>query len=616
MQPFPFHAAPRAYASNPNQTPLSNSNQTYSCSYCHTFSMELHRTSALLIIPQAAAAASSASPAAPDSSTALPALNANHSHDITPAPQSPANPPAPLPRNSATASNDGAAAASAAAEATGSPPTTSKTAEAKVSNASSEPNASSALEALPPAFLDSLRGAAGLAADVAAIKAVVGDAAALAAHAVFTQPQLDDIAAIRHSAVLQLFYETMCQSLQSMIHIAAAFKTGSVQLDKNSSFSGRLGQLSQHYDGAVEAAGKAAAKVTDFASHAGAFEDAAHAVAKLLDGAAAIAEGIPIASVVIKCISFTVNQWTEKKFDVRMKRLIERLFPDLSPTKWTFVAEEVSRRVTVVFADDVEALHSGTEEQRGRVKNWFRNKCAEYGLAHLTTKADDAVVMMALQRVEGVIQLALGGDVPPRLDYTELAHFLVDKLAPRAAASVVSAAAATPASPSAGRSSSPPPVALHDAASHSEVEELRRELEEQKERDKMREERDKKREEELAALRKQVKKMAQKDQDHDSSGSGGGLVLASSKSEVNAETVKTAAAHAVRPLQQQQIRTQQQVAELSAFIASHGDPVLKDRLEDLNTAAVPVMKKHDGVTGWQERYIAVQLTLTPYFGFV
>ena len=581
--------------------------------------------------------ASSAYSPVPDSSTSHPALNVSDFDDFTRALRSRANAPAALSDTSSTTSNDAAVVKAAAsslfgddddndyhlggrakpaapsklspAAATRSPPTTSKTTEAKVTDASSEPNASSALEALPPAFLDSLRGAAGLAADVAAIKAVVGDAAALAAHAVFTQPQLDDIAAIRHSAVLQLFYETMCQSLQSMIHIAAAFKTGSVQLDKNSSFSGRLGQLSQHYDGAVEAAGKAAAKVTDFASHAGAFEGAAHAVAKLLDGAAAVAEGIPIASVVIKCISFTVNKWTEKKFDVRMKRLIERLFPDLSPTKWTFVAEEVSRRVTVVFADDVEALHSGTEDKRGRVKNWFRNKCAEYGLAHLTTKADDAVVMMALQRVEGVIQLALGGDVPPRLDYTELAHHLVDKLAPRAAASVVSAAAATPASPSAGRSSSPPPVALHDAASHSEVEELRRELEEQKERDKMREE-------EVAALRKQVKMMAQKDQDHDSSGSGGGLVLASSKSEVNAETVKTAAAHAVRPLQQQQIRTQQQVEELSAFIASHGDPVLKDRLEDLNTAAVPVMKKHDGVMGWQERYIAVQRTFTPYFGFI
>ena len=154
---------------------------------------------------------------------------------------------------------------------------------------------------------------------------------------------------------------------------------------------------------------------------------------KLLDGAAVVAEDIPIASVVIKCISFTVNQWTEKKFDVRMNRLIERLFPGLSPTKWTFVAEEVSRRVTVVFADDVEALHSGTEDKRSRVKNWFRNKCAEYGLAHLTTNADDAVVMMALQLALVVTC------VPPRLDYTELAHFLVGKPAPRAAASVVSA---------------------------------------------------------------------------------------------------------------------------------------------------------------------------------
>jgi hypothetical protein len=49
------------------------------------------------------------------------------------------------------------------------------------------------------------------------LRCLVGDAAALAAHAVFTRPQLDDIAAIRNSAVLQLFYETMCQSLHSMI---------------------------------------------------------------------------------------------------------------------------------------------------------------------------------------------------------------------------------------------------------------------------------------------------------------------------------------------------------------------------------------------------------------
>ena len=146
-------------------------------------------------------------------------------------------------------------------------------------------------------------------------------------------------------------------------------------------------------------------------------------------------------------------------------------------------------------------------------------------------------------------------------------------------------------------------MALHDAASHSEVEQLRKELEEQKERDILREQ---KREQELAAMRKQMQKLSAQDKDNDASGSGGGLVLASSKSEVNAETVNTAAAQAVRPVQQQVVRMEHQVQELTAFIMSHSDPVLKSHLEDLNNAAVPVMKKHDGVLGWQDRYMAVR----------
>lgn len=82
-----------------------------------------------------------------------------------------------------------------------------------------------------------------------------------------------------------------------------------------------------------------------------------------------------------------------------------------------------------------------------------------------------AAVTTALPRAGVVIQLAPGGDVLPRLDYTELADFVVGELAPRAAASVVAAAADTPAWP-------PPTVALHEAASHSEVEKLRQQLEE------------------------------------------------------------------------------------------------------------------------------------------
>ena len=152
-------------------------------------------------------------------------------------------------------------------------------------------------------------------------------------------------------------------------------------------------------------------------------------------------------------------------------------------------------------------------------------------------------------------------------------------------------------------------MALHDAASHSEVEQLRKELEEQKQHFEEQKEREQKREQELAAMRKQMQKLSAQDKDSDASGSGGGLVLASSKSEVSAETVNTAAAQAVRPVQQQVVRMEHQVQEqreLLAYIMSHSDPVLKSHLEDLNNAAVPVMKKHDGVLGWQDRYMAVR----------
>jgi hypothetical protein len=393
-----------------------------------------------------------------------------------------------------------------------------------------------------------------------------------------------------------------------MMHVATAFKTGSVQLDKNSGFSGTLGKVSDHYDDVVDVAGKAAGKGRDLAAHAGAFEGAANTIAKVLDGAASLADGIPVASFVLKGVSFIVNQVQGLKFDARMNRMIQSLFPDLSPTKWTSVVEQVARRVTVTCASDIEALYSGTEDDRGRVKNWFRSKCSEYGLATLTSKADDAVVMMALQKVEAVSQLALGQTVPSDLDEEGLADFIVEKLAPSASFPSAAASAAAPApapaphsTTSSGRSSSPPPSALHDAASHSEVEQLRKELEEQKEREK-------KREQELAAMRKQMQKLSAQDKDKDASGSGGGLVLASSKSEVNADAVNTAAAQAVRPVQQQVVRMQHHVQELTAFITSHSDPVLKSHLENLNNAAVPVMKKHRDILGnrWHDRFIAVR----------
>jgi hypothetical protein len=278
----------------------------------------------------------------------------------------------------------------------------------------------------------------------------------------------------------------------------------------------------------------------------------------------------------------------------------------------------------VACAADIETLYQSTADDRGPIKNWFRGKCAEYGLATLTSKAEDSVVMAALQKVEAVTVLALNKRVPEGLEGKKLAEFIVGCIAPSvsSASTVASTAAIAHAgsshpTPSPGRSSPPPPVSLHDTASHSEVEQLRRKLEEQEVLNKKlaqaqaeQEEREKRREQELTALHKQVQKLAPQDKEKDEAGGGGGLVLASSRSEVNAETVNTAAAQAVRPVQQQVVRVQHQLQEMTDimtdFIASHSDPVLKSYLEDLNDAAVGVMKKHDDVLGWQVRYMAVR----------
>jgi hypothetical protein len=542
-------------------------------------------------------------------------------------------------------------------------PADKTTAEAKAAGVTLQSNDGTSLQSVTPGLIDSLRGTAGLAADVSSIKQVLGGAVSLAAHAKVTQQQLNDKSIIQGRPELQLFYGAVCQGLQCMLHIATAFKTGSVQLDKNSSVGGYLGQVSDHYDDAVDAVSKAASCASDLAARAGSFEGAANAVASVLDKVAEIADGIPVASFVLKGLSFIVNQVQGLKFDARMNRLIKSLFPDLSPLAWTYVVEEVARRVTVLSAADIQALHSGTEDGRGRVKNWFRSKCSEYGLVTLTSKAEDAVVMMALQKVDCVAQLALSDSVPKGLGEHDLADFIVRHVVPSApapapalppAASSVPSSAAPP-----GRSSPPPPATLHGVASHDEVEQLRKNLEEQaalnkklaqaqaeqearekklaqaqaeqeerekkreqaqaeqEEREKKREqaqaeqeEREKKRERELAALRKQIQKLVPQDKEKDEDGSGGGLVLASSKSEVNAETVNTAAVQAVRPVQQQQIRMEHQLQELTDimtdFIASHSDPVLKSHLEDLTIAAVPVMKKHNDVLGWQDRFVAVR----------
>jgi hypothetical protein len=449
---------------------------------------------------------------------------------------------------------------------------------------------------VPPGFVHNFSGATGLAADVASLKLIIGDAAALAAHAIYTQEQLDDMKTIQApSPSLRQFYYAICQGLQSMLHVATAFKSGSVMLDKNNSFSSKL----HHVSDVVDAVSNCATEIRDFSTHAGSFEDAANTVAKILDSVATLADGIPIASFVVKALSSVVNAAQGLKFDARINRMIKNLFPDLSPIKWTFVTEEIARRVTVVFASDIEAMYSGIEDNRGRIKNWFRHKCSDYGLATLTSKAEDAVVMIALQKVEEVSRLALSESIPLGFSEKQLATFIVSKLTPSSSSLSSAASVSTPhPTESFGRSSPPPHVALNDPASQNEVEQLRKELEEQKVREQ-------KREEELTALRKQVQQMIPRDKGIDAFGSGGGLVLASRMSAVTEKTLNAAATQAMRPVQRQIIRVEQQVQELTAFIISHSDPVLKAHLEDLTDAAAPVMKR-DGLLGWQDRYLAVR----------
>ena len=156
-----------------------------------------------------------------------------------------------------------------------------------------------------------------------------------------------------------------------------------------------------------------------------------------------------------------------------MKLIIKQLFPTLNPASWSFVVEEVARCVTVASAADIEALYQSTADDRGAIKNWFRGKCAEYGLATLTSKAEDSVVMAALQKVEAVTVLALNKRVPEGLEGKKLAEFIIGCIAPHASSASTSASTAATAhagshhpAPTSGQSS-PPPVALHDTASHS-----------------------------------------------------------------------------------------------------------------------------------------------------
>jgi hypothetical protein len=448
------------------------------------------------------------------------------------------------------------------------------------------------------------------------MKLVLGDAVALTERSKVTKQQSDDASVIRGRSELRLFYGAVCQGLQCMLHIATAFKTGIVQLDKNSTLGGYLGLVSDHYDDAVEAVGQATSRASDLAERVGPLEFAANAMATVLDKVAEIADGIPVASFVLKGLSFILSTADSLKFDARMNRMIKSLFPDLSPPAWTYVVEEVARRVTVLCAPEIQALHSGTEDRRGRVKNWFRNKCSEYGLATLTSKAEDAVVMMALQQVDCVSQLALSGSIPENLSEVELAEFIVRHVAPPASAPAAAPAQA-PATPSVPPSqvssdrASPPP---HDIASHGEVEELRKMYEEQKKafEDQKKAFEDQKKA--MTLLKTKVEKLAPEDNDHGEPGCGGELILAAKTSEVSAESASTAAAQAVRPVQQQVVRVEHQLQELAGFIMSHSDPVLKSHLEDLNNAAVPVSKKHGDVVGWQDRFMAVRRGTLFYAG--
>jgi hypothetical protein len=217
------------------------------------------------------------------------------------------------------------------------------------------------------------------------------------------------------------------------------------------------------------------------------------------------------------------------------------------------------------------------------VKNWFRSKCEEYGLATLTSKAEDAVVMLALQKVDCVTQLALSDSVPEGLSEVQLADFIVLQVAPSAPAPAPTLAQeASSAAPPDSSSSPPPPASLHDVASLDEFNKL---------------------EKEVKLLKKKLEKLTPPDKDNDPIGSGGGLVLDSIKGPENAETVIAA----MRSVQQLVIRMEHQVQDLTAHVISQpvSDPVLNSHISKLTNHAIPVMKHHS-MFGWQEHFLAVR----------
>jgi type III secretory pathway component EscV len=170
--------------------------------------------------------------------------------------------------------------------------------------------------------------------------------------------------------------------------------------------------------------------------------------------------------------------------------------------------------------------------------------------------------MMALQMVEGVIQLALGGKVPLHLDYTQLADHLVAKLAPRAAASVISADVVTSASLVTGMPLSLLPV---EVKLYSEVEELRKRSENQ---DKQLKEQKKI----IDRMQEQINTLALKDSDHNVLPSSG-LVLALRNS-------KQSETRTVQDLEKSMIQMRLQLEELRNACLSSGILLETPRIDD------------------------------------
>jgi hypothetical protein len=293
-----------------------------------------------------------------------------------------------------------------------------------------------------------------------------------------TPEDCDDLATIKSKPELQLHFDEMCKGLNEILNVAMGIHSKVIHVDKTSGFTAKLGTISEHADDTVGAIIKGASKTKElFAGGGSDFNSTATKVAaNLLDGAAYCADGIPIASFVLKSMSFMLKALQDLKVEAGVTRIITHLFPQFDSTEWNFVVEGVARRVTLAHAVSIEKLHNGTEDDRWDITNWGRQQCEKLGLATLTSKADDAVKMMALKQVEAVSLLALQESMPVDLKETALVDFIVMHIA---APAVSAASAAAPAQTSSSRrASNPGPssvpllVPLNIAVSQSGVEQL------------------------------------------------------------------------------------------------------------------------------------------------